>query len=393
MRCLLGQSNIPISYWDEATAHASLLLNLLPLKHLMMKTSASVLNNKNCSIEPEVDLKRLIPFGMRVTVKISNFSSKIEPHGEILHALKFEKYSDSLRLINLETGKIRVSPDYTLTAHNPTLSMSQQVSALPNVSSLSIKLQIPSSRPEELSTQSSSAQPSNQSLDIEHNSRPAYTPATYEPSKNYEYVPYYKEAPRNISSSINEDNIVTGERNTQYRENLLLADVVPYSKVVSNLIEASEWKKAMDAEYHSLTSHNVGELVPYPAKPANVIGGMRQCSCKRNKHGEIYPYKAQWAVLGNYQEYMLHYYDTWASGGRNETFNVMLSLVVNFNYIPYQFNIETVFLHGQMDVLVYVKLVKCYEVGGKKVGSSNFVSLHMAPSRPHVCGRPSLQKP
>ncbi|MBW0475980.1 hypothetical protein O181_015695 [Austropuccinia psidii MF-1] len=30
IRCLLGQSNIPISYWDEAARHASLLLNLLP---------------------------------------------------------------------------------------------------------------------------------------------------------------------------------------------------------------------------------------------------------------------------------------------------------------------------------------------------------------------------
>ncbi|MBW0497178.1 hypothetical protein O181_036893 [Austropuccinia psidii MF-1] len=63
---------------------------------------------------------------------------------------------------------------------------------------------------------------------------------------------------------------------------------------------------------------------------------------------------------------MLHYYDTWASVGRNEKFKVMLSLVVNFNYIPYQFNIETAFLHGEMDALVYVKQVKGYEVKGKE---------------------------
>ncbi|MBW0526203.1 hypothetical protein O181_065918 [Austropuccinia psidii MF-1] len=279
---------------------------------------------------------------------------------------EIQKCSDSLKLLNLETGNIRVSHDYILTAHNPTLSMSQPVSVLPNVSSLIIKLQIPSSRPEELSTQSSSAQLPNQSLDVEHNSRPTYTQAMYEPSKNYKYVPYYKEAPRNIFSSINEDKIVTGKRNTLYRENLLLADVVPYLKVVNSLIEAPEWKKAMDAEHHPLTSNNMGELVPYPAKPENVICGMWQLSCKRNEHGEIYPYKAQWVVLGNNQEYMLHYYDTWASVGRNEMFKVMLSLVINFNYIPYKFDIETGFLHGNMDVLVYVKQVKCYEAKGKK---------------------------
>ncbi|MBW0588087.1 hypothetical protein O181_127802 [Austropuccinia psidii MF-1] len=159
MRCLLGQSNIPISYWDEAAAHASLLLNLLPHKNLMMKTPASVLNKTNCSIEPEVDLKRLVPFGMKVTAKISNPSSKIEPQGEILRALTFEKYSDGLRLLNLETSKIRVSRDYTLTAHNPTPSMNQPASVLPNASFLNIKLRIPSSKPEE---QPNIAQPLSQ---------------------------------------------------------------------------------------------------------------------------------------------------------------------------------------------------------------------------------------
>ncbi|MBW0545050.1 hypothetical protein O181_084765 [Austropuccinia psidii MF-1] len=63
---------------------------------------------------------------------------------------------------------------------------------------------------------------------------------------------------------------------------------------------------------------------------------------------------------------MLHYYNTWASVGRNETFKVMLSLVVNFNYIPYQFDVETAFLHGEMDALLYVKQVKGYEVKGKE---------------------------
>ncbi|MBW0551314.1 hypothetical protein O181_091029 [Austropuccinia psidii MF-1] len=63
---------------------------------------------------------------------------------------------------------------------------------------------------------------------------------------------------------------------------------------------------------------------------------------------------------------MLHYYDTWASVGQNETFKIMLTLAVNFDYIPYQFDIETAFLHGDMDALVYVKQVKGYEVIGKE---------------------------
>ncbi|MBW0534081.1 hypothetical protein O181_073796 [Austropuccinia psidii MF-1] len=366
MRCLLGQSNVPVSYWDEAAAHLSLLSNLLPHKHLTMKTPISVLNEKNCLIEPEIDLKRLVSFGTKVMVKVSNPSSKIAPRGEVLRALTFEKYSDGLRLLNLETGKIRVSRDYTLTARNPSLSMNQPASVLPNASSLKVKIRVPSSKSEEQVTPLSADQTPSQPLNLEDRLRPAHPPIATGSTRNYEYVPYYKDAPRNISSSINEENIISGKRKPQNRENFLLADVVPYSKAVIDPIEGPKWKEAMDAEYQSLTSHNTGELVPYPTKPTKVIGGMWRLSRKRNEHGEIYRYKARWVVLGNHQEHMLHYYDTWASVGRNETFKIMLSLVVNFNYIPYQFDIETAFLHGEMDALVYVKQVKGYEIKGKE---------------------------
>ncbi|MBW0551313.1 hypothetical protein O181_091028 [Austropuccinia psidii MF-1] len=291
IRCLLGQSNIPVSYWDEAASHASLLLNLLPHKHLMMKTPAGVLDSKHCLIEPEVNLDRLIPFGVRVTTRIPNPASKIEPRGEILRALTFKKYSDGMQLLNLETGKIKVSRDYAVTANNPTLSMNQPESLLPSDSSLRIKLRLPGSKITDSPAQSPVDQPSNSEFQPPIPS-PCQNVRRPELSKNYEYVLYYKEAPRNISSSINEENILTGKRNVIDRNSLLLADAVPYSKAVTDPIEAPEWKKAMDVEYQSLTSHGTGELVPYPPKPTKVIGGMWRLSPKRNEHGEVYQYKA-----------------------------------------------------------------------------------------------------
>ncbi|MBW0470562.1 hypothetical protein O181_010277 [Austropuccinia psidii MF-1] len=165
--------------------------------------------------------------------------------------------------------------------------MNQPALALPSDSSVQIKLRIPSSRPSD---------PLNKSIDLESSIQPSNpsnpstqvcTSAALKSSKNYEYVPYNKEAQRNISSSINAGNIITGKRHSQYRYNVLLTDIVPYSKALINPIEAPEWKKAMDEEYHSLTSHNTGELVPYPAKPAKVIGGMWRLSRKRNEHGEV----------------------------------------------------------------------------------------------------------
>ncbi|MBW0539744.1 hypothetical protein O181_079459 [Austropuccinia psidii MF-1] len=261
IKCLLGQLNIPVSYWDEAENHASLLLNLLPHKHLMLKTPAGVLDSKHCLIGPEVNLDRLIPFGMKVTTRIPNTASKIEPRGEILRALTFKKYSDGMRLLNLETGKIKVSRDYVVTANNPTLSMNQPESLLPSGSSLKIKLEIPGSKITDLPAQSPVDQPSNSEFQPPIPS-PCQNVRRPELSRNYECVPYYKEAPRNISSSINEENILTCKRNVVDRNSLLLADVVPYSKAVTDPIEAPEWKKEMDVEYQSLTYHGTGELVP-----------------------------------------------------------------------------------------------------------------------------------
>ncbi|MBW0478673.1 hypothetical protein O181_018388 [Austropuccinia psidii MF-1] len=108
------------------------------------------------------------------------------------------------------------------------------------------------------------------------------TPLTNK-SKNYDYVPYYKEAPKNITSSISQDNIIVGKRNICHPDQLLLTDAVLYLKAIIDPIEGIKWKKAMDTKYELFMSHNTGELVPYPEKPTKVIGGMWRLTCKRNE--------------------------------------------------------------------------------------------------------------
>ncbi|MBW0478163.1 hypothetical protein O181_017878 [Austropuccinia psidii MF-1] len=262
VRCLLGKSNIPISFWDEAALHASLLLNMLPHKHLNMDSTTTVLKRKHSLIEPEINFHRLVPFGIRITTQIVNPTSKIAPQGEVLRALTFERYSDGLRLLNLETGKIRVSRDYRPAANTVMPTMHQPSSALPITTN-----------------------DSHKTADLPE---PASVVPTTEKLKKNNYVPYYKEAPRNISSSISQDNIVEGKRNACHADQLLLTDAVPYPQAVNDPIERTEWKKAMDAEFVSLMSHNTGELVPYPEKPTKVIGGMRRLTRKRNENGEVY---------------------------------------------------------------------------------------------------------
>ncbi|MBW0467796.1 hypothetical protein O181_007511 [Austropuccinia psidii MF-1] len=121
----------------------------------------------------------------------------------------------------------------------------------------------------------------------------------------------------------------------------------------------------MNLEFDSLMHHNTGKLVPYPSN-GKVIGSMWRLTEKGNEYGDVYRYKARWVVLGNHQEHMIHYFDTWASVRQNESSKAMVSLVANSNFIPYQFDIETAFLHGDMDTTVFAKQVKGYDEVGKE---------------------------
>ncbi|MBW0540520.1 hypothetical protein O181_080235 [Austropuccinia psidii MF-1] len=184
--------------------------------------------------------------------------------------------------------------------------------------------------------------------------------------RNYAYVPYYDKAPKDISQQIDPTNIVEGRRQRNHPpDRILLADVVTYSKEMSDPVKSNHWKEAMNLEFDSLMHHNTGKLVPY-ASNGKVIGGMWRLTKKRNEYGDVYRYKARWVVLGNHQEHMIQYFGTWASVGRNESFKAMVSLLANSNFIPYQFNIKTAFLHRDMDTTVYVKQVKGYEEVGKE---------------------------
>ncbi|MBW0475790.1 hypothetical protein O181_015505 [Austropuccinia psidii MF-1] len=115
IRCLLGQSNIPIKYWDEAASHASVLFNHLPHRFLDMSTPSNMLMKDNCNIEPIISIDRFIPFSMKVLVKKQITEAKLDKAGETLRALTFEKYSDGLRLLYPHSGRIRISRDYSVT--------------------------------------------------------------------------------------------------------------------------------------------------------------------------------------------------------------------------------------------------------------------------------------
>ncbi|MBW0470027.1 hypothetical protein O181_009742 [Austropuccinia psidii MF-1] len=355
IRCLLAQSKIPVCMWNEAASHGSLLLNLLPHKAIGMNSPYEVLSRNNMILEAPMGMEKLIPFGFKTIVHVRNVSSKLALRAETLKALTFEKHSDSMRFYDESANKVQITRDFSFPNILVDRTLRQEVVSfpLPVIKSHTPITSVPSPEP---ITQCSD----QQVAETTSNSPPSNA------IRNYAYVPYYNKAPKDISQQIDPKNIIEGRRQRNHPpDRILLADVITYSKAMSDPVEASHWKEAMNLEFDSLTHHNTGKLVPYP-NDGKVIGGMWRLTKKRNEYGDVYRYKARWVVLGNHQEHMIHYFDTWASVGQNKSFKAMISLVADSNFIPYQFDIETAFLHGDMDTTVYVKQVKGYEEVGKE---------------------------
>jgi hypothetical protein len=125
------------------------------------------------------------------------------------------------------------------------------------------------------------------------------------------------------------------------------------------------WMEAMTTEHASQLAHITGDLVP-PPEGEKVIGGMWVLCRKLNEANEVIRFKARWVGFGNHQEPNKHYYLTYASVGRIETFKMMLSIAVSYKWDVFQFDVETAFLHGEMDADVYVRQVSGFEVPGKE---------------------------
>ncbi|MBW0533283.1 hypothetical protein O181_072998, partial [Austropuccinia psidii MF-1] len=286
-----------------------------------MKSPMEILSINGINIEPTIRLERIIPFGTKVIVKSIKNTSKLEETGESMRALTFEKYSDGLRVLDPKTGCTRINRDYVISSNEVTTGIRQSEDQLPKAVRLNITLKTFKNK----CPPSVSGEHLQNSIEEQQQIEPIPVSINQElvTNRHYQYVPYYKEPEKHISSN--------------------------------DPIEKDKWKEAMDQEFNSLMCHNTGILVPHPKNGEKVIGGMWCLNKKRNEFGEVYRYKARWVVFGNHQEHMLHYFDTWSSVGRNETFKAMLSLVINLNMYTYQFDIETAFLHGKMDTIVYVK--------------------------------------
>ncbi|MBW0553548.1 hypothetical protein O181_093263 [Austropuccinia psidii MF-1] len=235
-----------------------------------------------------------MPFGVKVLIKKEYPASKTNTTSQAMKALTFEPYSEALRFLDTATGKIKVSQDYAQLKSETLVMLRKNPSLLPTSTNQVNVLTIP--LPTITTFNSPIIQVSDNSTNQDNKMVNPAGPS--ESSRGYTYVPFYDKAPQDVSSRISTGNIIEGSRRNQNPpERLLLADVLTYSQALSDLTEEHEWRTEMKHEFDSLTTHNTGELIPYPSDGSKVIGGMWILTRKKNEFGDVYCHKAKWWYL------------------------------------------------------------------------------------------------
>ncbi|MBW0535459.1 hypothetical protein O181_075174 [Austropuccinia psidii MF-1] len=210
VRCLLAQSNIPITYWDEASKHASLLLNLLPHQYLKMKSPNEVLSELSSTIQPTISYHRILPFGIKIVVKNEKPISKISCTGQAMKALTFEPYSDALRVYDPVTNRVRITRDYTQLKSETAIVLRKPQESLPQT--------IKKGYPNETSLPvlgrdiALGHQPPNEGVGSAADVPAPVIQDHSKGSRSYAYVPYYETAPKDITSTVNPKNILPSTR-------------------------------------------------------------------------------------------------------------------------------------------------------------------------------------
>ncbi|MBW0512162.1 hypothetical protein O181_051877 [Austropuccinia psidii MF-1] len=205
IQCLLCQSNIPITYWDEGARHASLLLNHTPHCFLSFRTPSGMLKEHNMWLELELDYFKLIPFGHKVHVlKLTNIL-KVAEKTTTLRALTHEKYSDAMRFLDIGSGKIIISRNFIVPSTVGSSKAHNQIETLPNEVKeqqyCSVQLPVPKlPNPIDKSPDNSTVTPG------EADSGPV-TRTQRSQVKGWDYVLHYDTAPQNISGNIDEQNV------------------------------------------------------------------------------------------------------------------------------------------------------------------------------------------
>nr|KAJ0210551.1 hypothetical protein LSAT_V11C400224920 [Lactuca sativa] len=115
----------------------------------------------------------------------------------------------------------------------------------------------------------------------------------------------------------------------------------------------ADWIKAMQEELNEFERHKVWTLVPRPSGKS-IIGTRWVYRNKVDKDGIITSNKARLVAQGFTQIESINYGETFAPVARIEAIRLFLAYASYMNFIVYQMDVKTAFLHGVLEEEVFL---------------------------------------
>ena len=377
---------MPLLYWEDAFTTAIFLINRLPTPILNNLSPSEMLYNR----VPDFSFLRV--FGCACWPNLRPYNRhKLDFRSKSYIFIGYSVNHHGYKCLDLSTGRVYVSRhvvfDETMFPYQAHLSSNMSLN-----SNSSTHVTLPSHLPIPLSASFTDMQ--IPSLPFTTN---AYVPLV-SPSAGTNDEPHVRHA-TSISStdivdadqSISSDQpetplepiltpqvmhdttsnhpMITRSRNNIFKPKATSDDFVRYPlptalltslhssgiepTCYSEAIKSPQWRKAMNAEFDALLRNGTWSLVPPPPQ-ANIVGCRWIYKIKKHVDGSIERFKARLVAKGFHQQEGIDFNETFSHVVKHATIRIVLSLAISYNWQIKQIDIQNAFLHGALEVEVYM---------------------------------------
>lgn len=117
---------------------------------------------------------------------------------------------------------------------------------------------------------------------------------------------------------------------------------------------SKKWKQAIDAELAALSENETWDIVDEPSD-CEVIDSKWVFKIKRDNKGNISSFKCRLVARG-FQQKNLMFEDLYSPVAKLNTLRILLAISVNFDWVIYQMDVCSAFLHGEIKEDLYMYL-------------------------------------
>jgi len=124
---------------------------------------------------------------------------------------------------------------------------------------------------------------------------------------------------------------------------------------LSKALNSKNWRNAMNVEIQALERNNTWEIVDLP-KGKKPIGCKWVFTIKYKADRTLERYKTRSVAKVYIQSYGIDYQETFALVAKMNMVRILLSVVVNFDCLLLQFDVNNDFLHGNLEEEIYMDI-------------------------------------